>query len=75
VTKNLLQERAYMALLMTMNELPLPEVEELEQPKLINQFHKQILSQANQAPVAHKFWGTQSRPVEPCRGYDWPHGE
>jgi hypothetical protein len=74
-TFNLLQERAYMALLKTMSQpkdLPLPEVEELQEPKPRNQFHAQILDQANQPPVAHKFWETQSRPVEPCRGYDWP---
>jgi len=70
---NLLQERAYMALLMTMeNNIPLPEVEELQEPKPRNQFHAQILAQANEPPVSHKHWPTQSRPVEPCRGYDWP---
>jgi hypothetical protein len=51
---------------------PLPEVEHLENPKPVNQWHAQILAQANQAPVAQKFWETQSRLVEPCRGYDWP---
>lgn len=62
-----------MALLMTMeNDIPLPEVEELEQPKPRNQFHAQILAQANQPPVSQKNWETQSRPVEPCRGYEWP---
>jgi len=69
--KNLIEERAYMALLMTMeNNIPLPEVEELQEPKPRNQWHQQILAQANQSPVAHKFWDTQSRPVEQCRGYE-----
>lgn len=67
-----------MALLITMSQpkdLPMPEVDELESPKPRNQWHQQILAQANQAPVAPKFWDTQSRPVEPCRGYDWPENE
>lgn len=59
---NLLQERAYMALLMTMeNDIPLPEVEELHSPKPRNQWHQKILAQANQSPIAHKFWDTQSQ--------------
>jgi hypothetical protein len=71
--KNVIEARALEALLMTMNnEITLPEAEELEPPKPRNQFHAQILAQANQAPIAHKFWETQSRPVEPCRGYYWP---
>lgn len=71
--KNLIEERAYMALLMTMeNNIPLPEVEELQEPKPRNQWHAQLLEQAGQPPIDHKFWHTQSRPVEPCRGYDWP---
>lgn len=72
MTTNLLQERAYMALLMTMNEIPLPEVEEIED-KPLSQWHLQLLEQANQPPVSHKHWPTQSQArVEPCRGYDWP---
>jgi hypothetical protein len=69
--KNLLQERAYMALLKTMNDLPLPEVEEIEtEPR--NQWHQRLLEQANQPPVSNKHW-----PTEPCRAYerdsyDWP---
>jgi len=55
-----------------MNNLPLPEVEHLENPKPVNQFHAQILEQAN-SPATHKHWPTQSQArVEPCRGYDWP---
>ena len=62
-----------MALLMTMeNEIPLPEVEELQEPKPRNQWHEQLLTQANQPPVNQKHW-----PTEPCRAYerdsyDWP---
>lgn len=65
-----------MALLMTMNnEIPLPEVEEIEaEPR--NQWHEQLLVQAGQPPVSHKHWPTQSQAiVEPCRGYDWPDNE
>jgi len=63
-----------MALLMTMNDdlPPLPEVEELESPKPRNQWHQQILAQANEPPVSHKHWPTQSQAiVEPRRGYDF----
>lgn len=63
-----------MALLMTMNDdradLKMPEVEHLENPKPVNQFHEQILAQANEPPVSQKHWPTQ--PVEPFRGYEWP---
>jgi len=59
-----------------MNNLPLPEVEHLENPKPVNQFHAQILAQANEPPVSQKHWPTQSQArVEPCRGYDWPSNE
>jgi len=68
---NLLQERAYMALLMTMNNLPLPEVEHLENPKPINQFHAKILRETDESPATHRNWQTQSQArVEPCRGYE-----
>jgi len=66
-----------MALLMTMeNNIPLPEVEELHSPKPRNQWHEQLLVQANQPPLSHQLWPTKSQArVEPCRGYDWPDNE
>jgi hypothetical protein len=60
---NILQERAYMALQLTMSQ-PI-------EPKPRNQWHAQLLAQANQMPTSEKLW---NQPVEPCRGYeyDWP---
>lgn len=43
--KNILQERAYMALQLTMNQ-PIPR----------NQWHQQVLDQANQLPTSEKLW-------------------
>lgn len=72
--KNVIEARALEALLMTMNnEIPLPEVEHLENPKPVNQFHAQMLRKTDQPPVSHRNWQAQSQAiVEPCRGYDWP---
>lgn len=54
--------------------LPLPEVEEIsEQP--INQWHAQLLAQADNPPISHRNWESQSKPVSPCRLYDWPENE
>jgi len=55
--KNVLQERAYMALQATMSE-----------PR--NQWHAQLREQLDDEPVSQKIW--PQKPVEPCRGYDWP---
>jgi hypothetical protein len=55
--KNVLQERAYMALQATMSK-----------PR--NQWHEQLLAQVDDEPVSQKIW--PQIPVEPCRGYDWP---
>ena len=60
-----------MALLMTMNEIPLPEVEEIStEPR--NQWHEQLLVQANQPPVSHKRWPTEPCRAYECDSYDWP---
>lgn len=54
--------------------IPLLEVEEIsEQP--INQWHAQLLAQTDKPPVSHRNWDTQSRPVSPCRLYDWQDHE
>ena len=60
-----------MALLMTMNDLPLPEVEEIETgPR--NQWHRDLLRQANENPVSHRNWETQAQAKsEPCHGYEF----
>ncbi len=51
---------------------PLPEVEELQEPKPRNQFHEQMLKQANEPAKSQRLWTEQSKPIEPCRGYDCP---
>jgi hypothetical protein len=51
-------------------DLKLPEVEHLENPMPINQFHANILRETDESPATHRNWQTQSRPVEPCRGYE-----
>jgi len=51
-----------------MNNLPLPEVEEIEQPR--NQWHAQLIKQANSMPVSQKLWPTA--PDKQSQVYDWP---
>lgn len=54
-----------------MNNLPLPvpDMEKIEEG-FRNQWHRQLLEQAEKQPATEKHWPTQ--PVEQCRGYDWP---
>jgi hypothetical protein len=58
--KNVLQERAYMALQLTMS-----------QPR--NQWHEQLLAQVNESPAVENVWPTEAK-SEPVI-YDWPENE
>ena len=51
-----------------LNDLPLPDVEEIEQP--LNQWHAQLMRQANSMPVSQKMWPTA--PEQQKQVYDWP---
>lgn len=57
-----------------MKDLPLIEVKEIDH-KPVNQWHERLLRQANEPPVSQRLWNETSRPVEPCRGYDWQEYE
>jgi hypothetical protein len=50
------------------NDLPLPEVEWIDMP--INQWHAQLLKQANLEPVSQKVWPTS--PEKQKQVYEWP---
>jgi len=69
--KNVLEERAYMALQATMNT-----------PR--NQWHEQLLSQAEDEPISQQKWPVASKPKYEHKKakakstpviYDWPENE
>jgi hypothetical protein len=69
--KNVLEEQAYMALLKTMS-----------QPR--NQWHEQLLAQAEDEPISQQKWPVASKPKYEQQNakaksapviYDWPENE
>lgn len=56
-----------------MNNLPLPEVEEIDD-KPINQFHAQLLNGVSENALNHRNWEKQAKSVPVHQGisYDWP---